>query len=139
MQLETVIEALRMLEELRNRPFQELAEDPLLKGSVLWYLYTAVQGCIDPALKTISRLGLRTPESYVDAFTVLAEAGIIPDDLASSLIAIPRFRHILAHGYARIEFKRAYDILHSNLRDIESFLRAMIAKLPELGIRLEEL
>jgi len=44
MQLETVIEALRMLEELRNRPFQELAEDPLLKGSVLWYLYTAVQG-----------------------------------------------------------------------------------------------
>jgi len=50
-----------------------------------------------------------------------------------------RFRHILAHGYVRMEFKRVYDTLHSNLSDIESFLRVMIAKLPELGIRLEEL
>jgi len=139
MQLETVLESLEILNELKKRTLQELAENPVLRGAVLWYLYTAVQGCIDLALKAISRLGLRTPESYADAFRVLAEAGIIPDSLASSLVAMTRFRNILAHGYVRIDFEKIYDILHHSLGDIRSFLSTLVAKLAELGVELEEL
>ena len=47
-------------------------------------LYVAVQGCIDIALKTISKLALRTPETYADAFKVLSEEKLIPKDLAKS-------------------------------------------------------
>jgi len=35
MQLETVLESLEILNELKKRTLQELAEDPVLRGAVL--------------------------------------------------------------------------------------------------------
>nr|MDO8080295.1 hypothetical protein [Candidatus Freyarchaeota archaeon] len=69
MLFETVADAVKVLEELREKSVEEIAGDTILLGGVLWYLYLAVQGCIDIALKTISKLTLRAPESYADAFS----------------------------------------------------------------------
>ncbi|MEM2047756.1 MAG: DUF86 domain-containing protein, partial [Candidatus Jordarchaeales archaeon] len=94
MLIDHVTEALKTLEELRRKSLDEIASDRILLSATLWNLYIAVQGCIDISLKIISRLGLRTPESYADAFNVLSEEKIIPPDLAKILASMAKFRHI---------------------------------------------
>ena len=71
-----------------------LRRDKKLLGSILWYLYTAVQGTIDLGLKVISKLKLKSPESYVDVFEVLMNEGILPKDLAMKLIKMAK---VLTH------------------------------------------
>ncbi|MEX2751925.1 MAG: DUF86 domain-containing protein, partial [Candidatus Freyarchaeota archaeon] len=102
MLFEKVSSAIKVLEDLKMKSVKELEEDSTLLGGVLWHLYLAVQGCIDIALKTISKLSLRTPESYSDAFTVLSEEKLISKELAKKLVAMARFRHILAHVYTKL-------------------------------------
>jgi len=58
-------------------------------------------------LKSYPRLGLRTPESYADAFNVLSEEKIIPPDLAKILASMAKFRHIIAHAYTKIDVKKS--------------------------------
>jgi uncharacterized protein YutE (UPF0331/DUF86 family) len=138
MLFETVADAVKVLEELREKSTEEIAGDTVLLGGVLWYLYLAVQGCIDIALKTISKLTLRAPESYGDAFAVLREEGLIPEELAKSLIAMARFRHVLAHVYTKLDLNRVYDMLHRDLEEIKEFLRVLAAKLQERNIEMSE-
>ncbi len=138
MLFETVADAVKVLEELRGKRLEEIAGDTVLLGSVLWYLYVAVQGCIDIALKTISKLTLRAPESYGDAFTVLREEELIPEELAKSLIAMARFRHVLAHVYTKLDLNLIYDMLHHDIEEIKEFLKVLAAKLRERNIELSE-
>ena len=134
MLFEMVSSAIKVLEDLKMKSVRELEGDSTLLGGVLWHLYLAVQGCIDIALKTISKLSLRTPESYADAFTVLSEEKLIPEELARKLIAVARFRHILAHVYTKIDLNRVHAILHHNLADIKEFLKVLATKLQEKKI-----
>ena len=139
MLFEKVIEAIKILERLRNRSIDEMEEDPVLLGGVLWHLYVAVQGCIDIALKTISKLSLRTPETYADAFKVLSEEKLIPKDLAKKLVAMAGFRHVMAHVYTKLDLNTVYDTLHHDLRDIKEFLKTMATKLKEKEIDTSEI
>ncbi|MEM2144164.1 MAG: DUF86 domain-containing protein [Candidatus Jordarchaeaceae archaeon] len=139
MLFETVSDAIKVLEELKMKSVRELEEDSTLLGAVLWHLYLAVQGCIDIALKTISKLSLRTPESYADAFTVLSEEKLISKELAKKLVAMARFRHILAHVYTKLDLGRVYDILHHNLENIKEFLKILAINLKERKVEVSEI
>lgn len=139
MLFESVTEAIRFLEEVKEKSMEEIARDSVLLGSVLWHLYMAVQGCIDIALKTISKLVLRTPESYADAFIVLSEEKLISEELAKKLVAMARFRHVLAHTYTKLDLDRVYNILHHNLGDIKEFLKIIAKKLQERKIEISEI
>jgi uncharacterized protein YutE (UPF0331/DUF86 family) len=139
MLFETVSSAIKVLEDLKMRSVKEVEEDSILLGGVLWHLYLVVQGCIDIALKTISKLSLRTPESYADAFMVLNEEKLIPEELAKKLVAMARFRHFLAHVYTKIDLDRVYAILHNNLADIKEFLKVLAIKLQEKKIDVSEI
>ena len=139
MLFETVSDAIKVLEDLKIKSMEEIKEDSTLLGGVLWHLYMAVQGCIDIALKTISKLALRTPESYADAFRVLSEEKLISEELAKKLVAMARFRHVLAHVYTKLDLDRVYNILHHNLEDIKEFLKIIAAKLQERKIDISEI
>ncbi|MEM3465789.1 MAG: DUF86 domain-containing protein [Candidatus Jordarchaeales archaeon] len=138
MLIDHVTEALKTLEELRRKSLDEIASDRILLSATLWNLYIAVQGCIDISLKIISRLGLRTPESYADAFNVLSEEKIIPPDLAKILASMAKFRHIIAHAYTKIDVKKVYDLINYNLEDLKEFLRSVAHSLEKSGIDIKE-
>ena len=139
MLVENILEALKILKELRTRNYEEIERDKILIGSIIWYLYVVVQGAIDLALKVISLLDLRTPESYSDAFKILEEEDILPRSLVEKLMTMVRFRHILAHAYARINLKKIYNILHENLDDIEEYIRCLKEKLETKRIDISKL
>jgi len=139
MLVDRILESLKILEDLKEKPLEEILNNRILAGAVLWYLYTVVQGCIDLALKVISELGLKVPESYADSFRVLKEEGIITESLSKKLVGMARFRHVLAHVYTKIDFTRIYNILHQNLEDIREYLKTLTEKLKERGIDIRKL
>lgn len=49
--------------------------------------------------------------------------GPLPDELATSMVAVARFRSLLVQGYADVDDDRVVEILHANLADLASFRR----------------
>jgi len=136
---EKVLDALEFLKRYRNITPEALSGDRKLLGSILWYLYTAIQGSIDLGLKVISKLKLKIPESYADVFLVLKDEGIIPENLARELIKMAKFRHILAHIYFKLDLKIVCDIIREKLGEIEEYLQTLADALKQRNIRIEEL
>lgn len=90
-------------------------------------------------LKVISRLKLKSPESYVDVFEVLMNEGILPKDLAMKLVKIAKFRHILAHMYFKSNYDIICEIVRERLVDIKQYLNIIARALSEKGIHIDEL
>jgi len=102
-----------------------LKEDEDLQAQVLWYLYTAVQGALDIALKFISRLNIETPDTYSDVFRILLKEKIIPKPLANKLITMAKFRNVIAHIYLELDLDTIIDIIKNDLDDIETLIRIL--------------
>lgn len=139
MLVENILEALNILKDLRKKTYEEIENDRILVGSIVWYLYVAVQGAIDLALKVISALNLRTPESYSDAFKILGEEDILSKKLVERMVRMARFRHILAHAYIKIDIRKIYEILQGNLSDIEEYIMCLRDKLKQRGIDITKM
>ena len=134
-----ITDAIKFLEENKSISLDELRGDRRLQGSILWYLYVAIQGSIDLGLRIISKLGLRTPESYVDVFEVLRESNLIPKKLAEKLVEMAKFRHVLSHAYTRVDLEIVLEILQRHLSDIREFLKILETRLKEYRIDLTKL
>ncbi len=136
---ERILDALEFLREQKNITPEVLRSDRKLLGSILWYLYMAVQGSIDLGLKVISKLKLRVPESYADVFLVLKDEGIIPEDLTEELIKIAKFRHLLAHAYFKLDLEIICRIVREKLDDVENYLYILANVLKQKNIKIEDL
>lgn len=93
--------------------------------TVVLHLWQAVQVVIDLAVSSCVRLGLGSPPTYAEAFSRLAEAGVLPEDLAARLARAAGFRNLLVHGYERLDLRR----VHAIARDGPADLRAFLARL----------
>ena len=58
-------------------------------------------------------------------FVMLAEAGLVPQDLPNRLQKMARFRNLLVHIYWKLDYSRVYDIMQADLGDLRSFASAM--------------
>lgn len=97
-----------------------------IQGDTCYLFLTAIQGCIDIGAELVAILGLRKPTSNADVFTVLAEEGIVPQDLLPQLWAMIRFRNILAHKYRAVDFSLVYETLQSSLGDFSRFAEHVV-------------
>jgi uncharacterized protein YutE (UPF0331/DUF86 family) len=74
-------------------------------------LELAAQCAIDAALDLISKRGLGAPQTYRDAFAVLATAGLIDATLLAELQAWAGMRNVLVHMYTKLDLDRVYAAL----------------------------
>ena len=107
---------------------EELKADPERMPGAKYRLQVAVEACIDVAEHVIASQGLRSPESYADAFTVLGEAGALDTDLTRSLEDAARFRNLLVHQYGEIDDVRVREILRTRIGDLDHF-RVAVARM----------
>ncbi|MGQ4915432.1 MAG: type VII toxin-antitoxin system HepT family RNase toxin [Candidatus Asgardarchaeia archaeon] len=133
MLLDTIMDAIRVLEKISKLKEDDVLNDVFIVGSLLWNLYVAIQGCIDLALKVSSMLNLSTPETYADVFRNLANEGVISKELLDRLVSMAKFRNKLAHIYASIDVTRVYRNLKDNINDIKVFLRIITEFLKKYG------
>lgn len=120
---------LRILQRYKGYNKEEIENNIDIKGAVERYLYLAVQATIDLAEAVISYKGFRKPTTMSESFDILNEERIIPVKLTDKLVRMVGFRNILTHDYEKIDYEIVYDVLQKGIKDIESFLKKVEAKL----------
>jgi uncharacterized protein YutE (UPF0331/DUF86 family) len=71
---------------------------------------------------------VRAPESYADVFRSMAEADLLPKDLAARLAEGARQRNVLVHLYMDIDDRKVFSSLES-LDDLREFAKVVAAQL----------
>lgn len=91
------------------------------RNMVLHAMLLAIQASIDIANHLIAQRGLRTPATYREAFEILAEAAVLPNELSEELADLAGFRNVLVHLYWRLDLQRAHEILQQGLVPLRQF------------------
>lgn len=120
--LEVVLNDLRELAKVSEQRF---LEDRGLQAQAERWTQVAAETCIDLANHVIADRGLPTPNTYREAFEILAKHGVIEPELASRMGAWAGLRNLLVHVYLEVDHQRLYEILTTDLHELESFAAAM--------------
>lgn len=91
------------------------------------YLHLAVECALVIANHLIADAGLDSPETYRDAFAILARNGVIDESLGQRLQLWAGFRNILVHAYLAIDHGLAWDAIVRDLGDLRQ-LAAVAAR-----------
>jgi uncharacterized protein YutE (UPF0331/DUF86 family) len=67
-------------------------------------------------------VGLRAPQDYKDNFSVLSEAGILPDGFTRTMREPAGLRNLLVHLYWDVDDQVMYEAIRSELSDFETFV-----------------
>lgn len=93
------------------------------------YLHLAMESALDIANHLIADANLESPETYRDAFAILARNGKIDAALGARLQLWASFRNILVHAYLTIDHGIAWDAIANDLDDLKQFAAVAAAKL----------
>ncbi len=128
--LEQLLENLETLTAIERSDF--LADQAVQAQAERW-LHLAAECTLDLANHFIADRGWRTPATNRETFQVLAENGVLPEDLAQRMEGWAGFRNILVHLYLEIDQDTVFDILTRDLHE----LRTCAAKLAEAAFSEE--
>ncbi len=93
--------------------------------AVVLHLWQATQIVIDLATGACVKWNLGTPATYADAFTRLAEAGIVDAELAQRLKRAAGFRNLIAHAYERLDMGRVHVAATEGPADLLALIAAL--------------
>lgn len=102
---------MRILRMLRSRGRDAFLSDEVVQDRAERHAQLLAQGCADIALHILAGTGSAAPETYAEALSALAAAGVIAARLGARLAAAVRLRNILVHGYLDIDHGRLFDEL----------------------------
>ena len=118
------------LRRLAAMPKDDLLADFTKTGSVRHYLHVAIECCLDAANHIIAARSLRPPSDHADTFTVLGEAGLVPAHFVPTLQQMARLRNRLVHLYWEVDDEILYQIITSELDDLDRFKACVVGLLP---------
>ena len=118
-------DAVRQLRELGQPPRELFVADPRVTNSAKYLLIVAAGAALDICNHLAARRGARSPEDYADCMAIMAELGIIDDDLATRLMRMSRFRNLLVHLYARVNDGEVHRVIREDLGDLERYLTSV--------------
>jgi uncharacterized protein YutE (UPF0331/DUF86 family) len=121
---------IKILRHLSLTDSETFLTDPVLIGSMRYYLQVSIECCLDVASHVISSEKFRAPKDYADTFSVLEEEKIITPELTHRLRQMAKFRNRLVHLYGEIDDRAVYLIAGDNLSDIEEFKTAILNRFP---------
>lgn len=112
---------------LADYPREEFIQDFTKVESAKHLLQVSIECCLDIAHHIAADEGYRTPQDSYDAFAVLSEEGILPDNFMPTLRQMVSFRNRIVHVYWDVDDSLLYDILHQNLSDFERFVTYILS------------
>jgi len=124
-----LLEQFRLAEEylqrargLANRSQVDYLSDPYAIDASVRELTVLFETAHNIAKHLIARNDWRPPLSKAEAFEILGEQGVLPDDLIGSFREAARFRNLVTYQTAVIKDEIVYQILQDHLSDFERFL-----------------
>ena len=91
----------------------------------VFYLFLAIQECIDLAAHWVADEGWGEPDDAGSAFDMLADRQVISRETASALRAATGLRNRIAHGYAMLDYARVHREAQSVIPALRDFLAAV--------------
>jgi uncharacterized protein YutE (UPF0331/DUF86 family) len=104
---------------------RRFVSDPLIHGNAERYLQLAIQAVLDISHHIVADRNLPLPADNKSLFDLLVRQKVVTKKLSVKLAAMAGFRNILVHEYLEIDRHRVYRVLTNDLRDFESFIRAV--------------
>ena len=119
---ESIERCIRQIRQYYARPSDvPFAEDYFKQDAIAANLQRATEQTIDLANHVIKKKKLGLPKESRESFEILAEAGVIPRDLAGRLRGMVGFRNVLMHEYRRLEISILVDVIENRLEDLLLF------------------
>ena len=96
------------------------------QDSIVLNLQRACEASIDVAMYLVSEQSLGLPQSSRDAFQLLQNHDLIPDNLATRMKAMVGFRNIVVHNYQSLDTSILQSIIDHHLSDFQTFSDAIL-------------
>jgi uncharacterized protein YutE (UPF0331/DUF86 family) len=138
MTVENVKDTIDKLKDLSSKTSITIfLSDWKLQATVMWLLYTAIQGCIELAMRLIFAAGLKSAESYSSTFKTLCEANMLTPEESRRFSSVVEFGDTLAHYYNEVNLELVYYQLHKILPDIEACCAKLAKELDQYSEELQ--
>jgi len=114
------------LDEIIPENYEEYLNDIKSKAACERYAEKIVQAITDLAFLVIKDRKLISPESDIEAFSILSSNNIISIELADRLQDAKGMRNILAHEYGEVDDEIVFNAISSELReDSKEFVKSV--------------
>ncbi|HEX7184657.1 MAG TPA: DUF86 domain-containing protein [Thermoanaerobaculia bacterium] len=115
-------------ETLVSLPPKEFLSDVKSRDLATFYLFLAIQECIDLAAHWVADAGWGSPEDAASTFDVLADHDVIDHELATQLRGAVGLRNRIAHGYASVDHARVQSEFREGAESLRRFLALLISE-----------
>ena len=122
--IERCIGQIRMYYADENRP--PLKDDFMRQDAIAQNVQRACEQCIDLANHTVRQQKLGLPSESRESFRLLAEARVIPRDLAQTMERMVGLRNLMVHAYQQLDFDRLIDVVENRLDDLLRFVDCIV-------------
>jgi uncharacterized protein YutE (UPF0331/DUF86 family) len=120
-----VRDSVRQLRELGAPTREMFVADARSVNSAKYLLIVATEAALDICNHLAARRGGRSPADYADCMAIMAEIGVIDDELKTRLMRMARFRNLLVHVYARVDDAEVHRVIRDDLGDLERYLTSV--------------
>lgn len=123
--LESLRRCIARLESRCPATVEVLQADVDLQDIIALNLTRAVQLSVDIAAHWLADHGnVASPQTMGQTFSLLAESGVIGDELAQRLRKSVGFRNIVVHNYEAVDWAIVFAICQRQLEDFQEFAGA---------------
>jgi uncharacterized protein YutE (UPF0331/DUF86 family) len=112
-------------EPVLRRPRAGFLGDRRERDLAMFYLFLAIQECIDLAAHWIADENLPPADDYGASFRVLADHGRIDPGLARQMAAASGLRNQIAQGYATVDAVRVHEEAPEGIEAMRRFMDAV--------------
>jgi uncharacterized protein YutE (UPF0331/DUF86 family) len=116
--IDALLGYLDRLDAFADRDETTFLRDPDTHHLAERYLHLALECCLDVANHLVSAKGFEAPDTYRDAFRILAAHGVLDDELGRRLQGWAGMRNVLVHAYLEIDHARTWRALSTELDDL---------------------
>lgn len=117
----------RAREEYQRDP-ASFATDDTRQDAAILNIQRACEATLDMGQHLIRRERLGLPQSARDVFTLLAQAGWIPNDLADALKRMIGFRNIAVHDYQALQLPITIAVITKHLDELLVYSASLLRK-----------
>jgi uncharacterized protein YutE (UPF0331/DUF86 family) len=115
-------------EEILSRPTEEFLSDVKSRDLATFYLFLAIQECIDLAAHWVADAGWDVPDDAASIFELLSDHGEVDSDLTTVLRGAVGLRNRIAHGYASVDHGRVLTEYRRGVEALRQFLSLAAAE-----------
>jgi uncharacterized protein YutE (UPF0331/DUF86 family) len=121
-------------ETILSRPSEEFLDDTNGRDLASFYLFLAIQECIDLAAHWVTDAGWGSPDEAGGTFELLANRRAISRELTQKLRGAVGLRNLIAHGYSLVDHRRVQAEYREGVEALWQFL-GLVAD--EAGLDIE--